>query len=149
MADTISWSHGKHTIRTGFEYERDRQNWHFIGLAIGSLTFPTFQDFLIGLPGCAPSLSAAQCTATAAAGTTNGSSFSNISNSGSSASITPPGGEDYEFRAPYASAFVQDDFKVRNNLTLNLGLRWEYAGQNYAVNGENTNLWVPLLAAVT
>jgi hypothetical protein len=148
VADTISWSHGKHTIRTGFEYERDRQNWHFIGLAIGSLTFPTFQDFLIGLPGCAPSLSAAQCTATAAAGTTNGSSFSNISNSGSSASITPPGGEDYEFRAPYASAFVQDDFKVRNTLTLNLGLRWEYAGQNYAVNGENTNLWVPLLAAV-
>jgi hypothetical protein len=145
VADTVSWSHGKHTIRTGFEYERDRQNWHFIGLAIGSLTFPTFQDFLIGLPGCAPSLSAAQCSATAAAGTTNGSAFSNISNSGTSASITPPGGEDYEFRAPYASAFVQDDFKVRSNLTLNLGVRWEFAGQNYAVNGENTNMWVPLL----
>jgi hypothetical protein len=145
VADTISWSHGKHTIRTGFEYERDRQNWHFIGLAIGSLTFPTFQDFLIGLPGCAPSLTAMQCSAAAAAGTTNGSNFSNISSTGSSSSITPPGGEHYEFRAPYGSAFVQDDFKVRSNLTLNLGVRWEYAGQNYATNGENTNLWVPLL----
>jgi hypothetical protein len=147
-ADTVSWSHGKHTIRTGFEYERDRQNWHFPGLAIGSLTFPTFQDFLIGLPGCAPSITAAQCTASGAAGTTNGSVFSNISNTGTSVGITPPGGEDYEFRAPLASAFVQDDFKVRSNVTVNLGVRWEWAGQNYAANGENTNVWLNLAGAV-
>jgi outer membrane receptor protein involved in Fe transport len=146
FSDQISWSHGKHTIRTGFEYERDRQDWHFPGLAIGSLTFKTFQDFLLGLPGCA-TVNAA-CASSAAAGLTNGTAQSNISSSGNSVGITPPGGEDFQFRAPVASAFAQDDYKVRSNLTLNLGVRWEWFPLNYAANGENTNVWVPLIAAV-
>jgi hypothetical protein len=148
LADTVSWSHGKHTIRTGFEYERDRQDWHFPGLAIGSQTFKTFQDFLLGLPGCSPALSAAACAASGAAGTTNGTAQSNISTTGNSTGITPAGGEDFQFRAPVASAFLQDDYKVRHNVTLNLGVRWEWIPLNSAANGENTNVWVPLIAAV-
>jgi hypothetical protein len=54
LADQISWSHGKHTFRTGFEYERDRVNWVNPGTATGVMTFQSFQDFLLGLPGCSP-----------------------------------------------------------------------------------------------
>ena len=62
-----------------FEYERDRQNWHFPGLAIGVSDFQDLPGLSLGLPGCAPGLSAAACAASAAAGITNGTPQSNIS----------------------------------------------------------------------
>jgi hypothetical protein len=147
-ADQISWSHGKHTIRAGFEYERDRLNWHYPGLATGSLTFQTFEDFLLGLPGCAPGVTAAACAVSAATGLTNGSSTSNISSTGTLSSVTPPGGTIHHFRIPAASAFVQDDLKIRSNLTLNLGVRWEYDTLEYDSGGLNDDVWPNLINTV-
>jgi hypothetical protein len=112
------------------------------------LTFQTFPDFLLGLPGCAPGLSAAACAASATAGTTNGTSTSNISSSGSIVSATPAGGVNHAYRIAAASAFVQDDFKVRSNLTLNLGLRWEYDGLVSDSHGLLTNVWPNLISTV-
>ncbi len=99
-ADQISWSHGRHTIRAGLEYEYDRAKFDLKGVSIGSLTFQTFQDFLLGLPGCAPGLSASACAASAAAGLTNGSSTSNISSTGTTTAISAPGGVQARFPNP-------------------------------------------------
>ena len=155
--DSLSWSHGKHTIRTGFEIERDQQQYHLGSLGVGNLTFSSFQDFLLGLPGCAPGTGTTATTTTAAtgaclasqlAGTTNGTAQSNISSSGTNASVQPPQGLLKEFRIPAANAFVQDDFKVSGNLTLNMGLRWEYIGLESDNSGNNVNIWPSLINLV-
>ncbi len=51
MSDQISWSHGKHTIRAGFEFEKDQWNIVYQGFERGWLWFGTFNDFLVGQPG--------------------------------------------------------------------------------------------------
>lgn len=39
----------------------------------------------------------------------------------------------------YDAAYIQDDWKVRQNLTLNLGLRWEYTQPFVSLNDEQAN----------
>jgi Carboxypeptidase regulatory-like domain len=150
VADQISWSHGRHTFRTGAEYERDRTNWNLAGVNLGNLTFQTFQDFLLGLPGCAPGTgtpatlttpATGACLASQQAGLTNGTASSNISSSGSTPGATYPGGLIHHFRNPAAEIFVQDDFKVSKSLTLNLGLRWEYDSTMYDKDGQAVDVW--------
>ena len=54
-ADQVSWKHGIQAIRAGVEVDRRQWNVDVLGDALGSLTFNTFADFLLGLPGCPPS----------------------------------------------------------------------------------------------
>ncbi len=154
-ADQISWSHGKHTIRAGFEFERDRTDWNFYSIALGQETFNSFQDFLLGLPGCSNSLNAAQCALTQASSTsaplpgqTNGTSTSNIVNTGTTGSVTGPNGLIHAFRWGTANTFVQDDMKISPRLTVNLGLRWEWDGAVSDKYGDMTNIWPSLINTV-
>lgn len=47
-SDTVSWTHGRHTLRIGGEARRSRVNFAFNFFSRGQLTFNTFTDFLRG-----------------------------------------------------------------------------------------------------
>jgi len=105
-SDQIAWTHGRHTVRAGFQFERAQFDFNDPGPRRGILNFLSFPDFLLGL-------SAAQ----------NGTQFSNVSLSeGIAGSLSKA------YRANNYASFVQDDFKISSRLTLNFGLRWEING---------------------
>jgi len=136
FADQISWTHGKHAFRAGFESERVQANQVYQSVAIGSPAINSFNDFLIGR--CA--------TGSAGCALPNGSTTaSNIQTvAGSFANAQYP----YLFRDTSLDGFVQDDFKVNSRLTLNLGLRWEYDGYLSEKYGNYANLWTSLVNSV-
>lgn len=144
IADQISWSRGRHTIRAGFEAEGTRWPISFMGLERGFLFYGSFADWLIGRGGCDPSNTS--CSP-ANPGNTTGSAFGDITSclfcvrSGPTGIIHNYGEHNYD-------SFVQDDWKVSPRLTLNLGVRWEYDGTYNDKYGNLTNVWPNLMYGV-
>ena len=61
-----------------------------------------------------------------------------------SLSITLPGSDPHRgWRLTYLGVFIQDDFQITPNLTLNLGLRQELTTEPWEVNGKSTTLVNP------
>jgi hypothetical protein len=121
-ADQISWSHNKHTIRAGAEYEATQWNLLFQGLERGVSVIGSFNDFLVGEPG-----NILECLFCVTSG---------------------PNGIPHEYRLRNLNSYVQDDYKVSSRLTLNLGLRWEYDGTLSDAEGNATNIWISALNTV-
>lgn len=150
MADQISWIYGRHSMRAGFEGERDQVNWLFPGLARGNILFASFDDFLLGLPGCPPGTFPGACNPSASLFNgvqTTGIPVSNIISTFLS-TRTAPLGVYHAFRTNAFSGFLQDDFKIHATFTLNVGLRWEYDGQAEDRYGDSTNVWTSQILTV-
>ena len=83
-ADQISWTHGKHSVRAGFEAERVQAKQVYPSLSSGNPAFATFADFLIGRASCLAFTGTGTCSASNP-GNTNGSpSASNVQGPGGS-----------------------------------------------------------------
>lgn len=109
LVDTLSWLHGKHSFKFGFDYRWNGLNWR---VASGPAQFNFSSTDITGLPGFnqtghgfASMLLGQVTSASVPIGTPTGSQF------------------------PMYSWFVQDDWKVSPTLTLNFGMRWDYQPQ--------------------
>ena len=102
VADTATLLFGPHTLKAGFDYNQDDIYNLFIGNFSGSYTFASIGSFQRGTPSGAGER---YVQAFAGPGTTGG--------------VTHPDLTEY-------AGFVQDEWQVRPNLTLNLGARYDY-----------------------
>ena len=121
--DQISWTHGKQSIRAGFIGEKNQFDFNDPEQKRGSLGFSTFQDFLLGMSA-----------------TQNGTAYSNVNSAGSQQGSYYKG-----YRGTDMAMFIQDDVKLRSNLTVNAGLRWELNSQVSFGHGEESSFWPSLV----
>jgi hypothetical protein len=150
VADQISWTRGKHSVRAGFEAQRRQWNSHIYGYGIGKLNIMSMADFLLGLPGCPPSASICDATHAQVNGIdTNGTPFSNIWGSSSPSSfagiITGPDGIVHAYHYGEYAGYVQDDFKLTSRITVNAGVRWDFFSLPSDATGNFTNFWPSLV----
>jgi hypothetical protein len=121
--DMVSYQHGKHSLRLGFEARTQQFN-DRIGADPGSLFFGNFNaDFFHGPPSDPlDDLSIRDFLIGAPVTASIGSSLTR-----------------FGYRAHDFGIFAQDDFRVTSRLTLNLGLRWDYLGNITEVHDEISN----------
>ena len=117
--DNLIFTQGRHQIKTGFQFVRERQDYIYQGnngalgyLGIGTATGSGLADFWLG----------------------------NVA--GGAASQRDTGGvvsNPAKLRGNVFGAFAQDDWRVTNTLTVNLGLRFEDHTPQYEVNNRAVN----------
>jgi hypothetical protein len=115
--DVLSFLKGSHAVKVGGSLTRVEDNLDFVGTG-SFVQFLSWPDFLLGLD---------------ASGNDTGM-FSNVY---SSSDIF--GFLNRDFRVWEGSAFVQDDYRIRRSLTLNLGARYERLGQFGDQLGRNSS----------
>jgi hypothetical protein len=107
-----NWNVGRHTISFGFNGDYGQLNVLNRENEVATFTFRNFANFLTGNIG----------------GRNGGGQFLN-------------GETNRYFRAKQTGLFVQDNFKLKSNLTITAGLRWDWDGPLYEKNGLLTNFY--------
>lgn len=116
--DNLTWLRGRHSFKMGGQWQRYQQNRYYAGNngQLGYFNYGlqytgvAFADFLLD-----------QLSGKGLGGVTG-------TNKGT-----------WGHRQNRIGIFFQDDFKLRNNLTLNLGMRWEYTSPVYEVKDRQSN----------
>ncbi|HEY4709799.1 MAG TPA: TonB-dependent receptor [Candidatus Acidoferrales bacterium] len=107
-----NWVAGRHTFSFGGTYDYSQLNVANREDQVAILTFRDFADFLTGTIG-----------------------------SDRSSGTLLDGETNRHFRSRQAGLYAQDNFKLTPNLTVNLGVRWDWDGPLYETNGLMTNFY--------
>jgi len=164
--DTLSWSHGKHSFKFGGEARRNSvtiwdngQGSNATPMATGRTETDTLFAQVSGIAGNTPYMSGVSTVLAGAATTGNVLAMRQLLSflSGSVGNVTQNfylnSSQDLKWSdiksSPFRerttrqneySFFAKDDWKVRRNLTLNLGVRWDYYGVPWEANGMTAGL---------
>jgi hypothetical protein len=128
--DNLTWQKGKHLIKMGGQFIRYQQNSIYTGNdgAQGTLTYNG--NFTIN-PNVASNINTPLATGYSVA-----DFYLDKAITGARGTLAGHTGQ----RQWRDAAFVQDDYKFLPNLTINLGLRWEFDQPIYEVNNKEANL---------
>jgi hypothetical protein len=116
FSDTFSFIRGRHAVRLGGAVTRLQDNVNLIGLG-SFLKFLSWPDFLLGTSAMS-----------------NGTQFSNVF-----ASFDDFGLTQRQYRVWEGAGFLQDDYRIRQSLMLNIGLRYDRLGQFGDTLGRNSS----------
>ncbi len=112
VGTNYNWSVGRHTISFGFNGDYGQLNVLNRENQVATFTFRNFANFLTGNMG----------------GRNGGGHLLN-------------GETNRYFRAKQTGLFIQDNFKLKSNLTITAGLRWDWDGPLSEKNGLLTNFY--------
>jgi len=115
VSDTLTWHAGKHTVKSGMDFQR----YHFDGFSNsrlgGAYRFRTLEEMLT-----------LRRSSTAQADRYTGN--------------LPGTDTDRNMRQNYWAFFVHDDFRVSDRLSVSAGLRYEFVTTPYELNGKVAGL---------
>lgn len=141
VRDDLSWIKGSHSLQFGASYKPLRQQ-----TVLGS----DFNYVTLGLGGNTPNLNAGLRPSTIGSGTTRTGNFdaayalllgrigsvTTLYNYDAAGNPLPPGtGRSRDWRYNEYELYAQDNWKVRNDLTLTFGVRWHVYPAPYEANG--------------
>jgi hypothetical protein len=140
IADSLTSIHGRHSLSIGFDFRSWIQKRDLSTNFLGSYNYASNTVLQNGGGG------SNNCV-TVTCGTGN-STADYLLGYYSGASTFQPGpfstagiaGNQNQYHFKYFAPYIQDDWKVTNNLTLNLGIRWDY--RNTAYETDNKLFWV-------
>jgi hypothetical protein len=110
LATNVNWVHGRHTISSGINADYGQLNVVNKNNQTAGLAFSNFVNFVTG---------------TLRSGVAN--------------TVYLNGASNRYYRAKQVGTYVSDNFKLRQNLTVVYGLRWDWDGPLYEKNGMLTN----------
>jgi hypothetical protein len=125
VSDTFAWNRGKHNWRFGGDYRRILQSFRSAKNSNGAFVFTGFAtgEYAGGL--LVPD---------------TGLDFADFLIGLPQQTGLQTGTNSYDFRANSYDLFVQDDWRIRSNLTLLLGVRYEYNGPYTEAHNRIVNL---------
>ena len=128
----MSWTHGRHSIKFGFQVDYTSTNSYNINNNVTPLVTLGAGSVAVSGVNTLPGLASANDTLAQGILTDLTGSVSSISQGFGVANGKTPQWIVYPSRAAFlqrdANGFIGDNFKATKNITVNIGMRWDWAG---------------------